>query len=185
MPQEVTLLLRKWSQGDQAAMEELLPMVYDQLRHIAHNHMHREREGHTWKSVDLVHEAYLRLVDQHQADWQDRGHFFGVTAKLMRLILIDHARASHRAKRGGGQFPLPLVEGMQMAEQRSSELIALDDALKALEKLDPAQSRLVELRFFAGLSNKETAEALGVSERTVARDWATARAWLARELTRL
>ena len=180
----MTLLLRKWSGGDQAAAAELAPLIYNELRHMAHRYLRRERPDHSWRSADLVHEAYLRLVDHRKAEWQDRAHFFGVAAQLMRRMLIDHARAHHREKRGGGQVTVAFLDSMDMPAQRSMELIALDDALDGLAKLDPQQSRIVELRFFAGLSVDEVAEVLGVSNTTVGRHWVTARVWLARELAR-
>jgi RNA polymerase sigma factor (TIGR02999 family) len=183
-PVDVTGLLRKWSQGDEAAADELTPLVYVELRRLAHRYLGRERPDHSLQSTELVHEAYLRLVDQKEARWQDRAHFFAVSGQIMRRILVDHARARHRDKRGGGAPVLVLNEEIDMPEQRSFELIALDDALDTLAKLDPQQSRVVELRFFAGLSIDETAEALNVSRATVNRDWVTARAWLVRELTR-
>jgi RNA polymerase sigma factor (TIGR02999 family) len=181
---EVTVLLHEWSQGNAAAADKLAPLVYTELSRLAHRHLRRERANHTMRSTDLVHEAYLRLVDQSQARWQDRAHFFAVSAQIMRRILIDHARAHHREKRGGGAPTLALNETIDFPERRSMELIALDDALDGLAKLDPQQSRIVELRFFTGLSIEETAEALGVSKATVNRDWVTARAWLIRELSR-
>jgi len=183
-PVDVTGLLRKWSQGDEAAADELTPLVYVELRRLAHRYLGRERPDHSLQSTELVHEAYLRLVDQKEARWQDRAHFFAVSGQIMRRILVDHARARHRDKRGGGAPVLVLNEEIDIPEQRSFELIALDDALDTLAKLDPQQSRVVELRFFAGLSIDETAEALNVSRATVNRDWVTARAWLVRELTR-
>ena len=183
-PVDVTGLLRKWSQGDEAAADELTPLVYVELRRLAHRYLGRERPDHSLQSTELVHEAYLRLVDQKEARWQDRAHFFAVSGQIMRRILVDHARARHRDKRGGGAPVLVLNAEIDMPEQRSFELIALDDALDTLAKLDPQQSRVVELRFFAGLSIDETAEALNVSRATVNRDWVTARAWLVRELTR-
>jgi len=181
-PADVTGLLRKWSQGDGAAAGEIAELVYADLRRQAHLYLRRERDGHSLRSVELVHEAYLRLVDQKEARWQDRAHFFGVCGKIMRQILVDHARTRLRDKRGGGAPVLELNEAIDVPEQRSFELIALDDALNVLARLDPQQSRIVELRFFAGLSIDETAEALGISKSTVNRDWVTARAWLLREL---
>jgi RNA polymerase sigma factor (TIGR02999 family) len=181
--EEVTGLLRK-CQGDRRAAGELAAAVYSELRRLAHRYLQHERGGHSLRSTDLVHEAYLRLVNQQQAQWQDRAHFFAVCGKIMRQILVDHARARLRDKRGGGAPMLVLNEAIDLPEQRTFELIALDDALESLAKLDPQQSHIVELRFFAGLSVEETAEALGISRTTVNRDWVTARAWLLRELSR-
>jgi RNA polymerase sigma factor (TIGR02999 family) len=181
-PDDVTGLLRRWTEGDRAAIEQLTPLVYSELRRLARRYLRGERPGHTLQSTELVHEAYLRLVDQEQARWQDRAHFFSVSGQIMRRILVDHARARLRDKRGGGSPLLVLNEAIDMPERRSFELIALDDALEGLARLDPQQARVVELRFFAGLSIEETAEALGVSRATVNRDWVTARAWLLREM---
>jgi len=183
MPPDVTALLLKWSAGDTSAAAELAPLVYTELRHLAHRYLSHERPDHTLHSAELVHEAYLRLVDYKRARWQDRVHFFLVSGQIMRRILVDHARARLREKRGGGATVVVLNEAIDLPEQRSFEVIALDDALHELAKLDPQQSRLVELRFFAGLSVKDTAEALGISRATVNRDWVTARAWLLRELS--
>jgi RNA polymerase sigma factor (TIGR02999 family) len=180
---DVTGLLRKWSQGDGAAVDELTPLVYSELRRLAHRYLRRERADHSLRSTELVHEAYLRLVDQKQASWQNRAHFFAVSGQIMRRILVDYARARHAEKRGGGAATLVLNEAIDLPDRRSFDLIALDDALNSLAKLDPQQSRVVELRFFAGLSIEETAEALRVSRATVNRDWVTARAWLVRELS--
>jgi RNA polymerase sigma factor (TIGR02999 family) len=182
-PGDVTGLLLKWSQGDQAAVDELTPLVYSELRRLAHRYLRRERADHTLRSAELVHEAYLRLIDQKQASWQNRAHFFAVSGQIMRRILVDYARARQAEKRGGGAATLLLNEAIDLPDQRNFELIALDDALDRLAKLDPQQSRVVELRFFAGLSIEETAEALRVSRATVNRDWVTARAWLVRELS--
>jgi RNA polymerase sigma factor (TIGR02999 family) len=181
---DVTALLQRWSHGDRAAVEQLTPLVYTELRRLARNYLCRERPDHTLRSSELVHEAYLRLVEQREARWQDRAHFFAVSAQIMRRILVDHARAHRREKRGGGAPVLALNDAIDLPESRGLELIALDDALDTLAKLDPQQSRVVELRFFTGLSIEETAEVLGVSKATINRDWVTARAWLIRELTR-
>jgi RNA polymerase sigma factor (TIGR02999 family) len=180
---DVTGLLHKWSEGDGAAIDELTPLVYSELRRLAHRFLRHERADHTLRSTELVHEAYLRLIDQKQASWQDRAHFFAVSGQIMRRILVDYARLRHAEKRGGGAATLVLNEAIDLPERRNFELIALDDALDSLAKLDPQQSRVVELRFFAGLSIEETAEALRVSRATVNRDWVTARAWLMRELS--
>ncbi len=184
MPGDVTGLLQKWSAGDAAAVNELTPLVYTELRRLAHRQLRRERPDHTLRSTELVHEAYLRLVDQKLANWQDRAHFFAISARIMRRILVDHARAHLREKRGGGAPTLVINEAIDYPERGGLELVALDDALEGLAKLDPQQSRVVELRFFTGLSIEETAEVLGVSKATVNRDWVTARAWLNRELSR-
>jgi RNA polymerase sigma factor (TIGR02999 family) len=180
----VTGLLRRSAEGDEAAVAELTPLVYSELRRLAHRYLRAERPDHSLQSTDLVHEAYMRLVDQKDARWQDRSHFFAVSGQIMRRILVDHARARGRDKRGGGAARLVLNEAIDLPEQKSFELIALDDALEGLAKLDPQQSRIVELRFFAGLSIDETAEALRISRATVNRDWVTARAWLLREMSR-
>jgi RNA polymerase sigma factor (TIGR02999 family) len=193
VPDEVTQLLKRWSQGDEAALARMLPLVYDELRRMAHRHLQRERVGHTLQRTGLVHEAYLRLAQQGPLQWKSRAHFFGWASTLMRHILIDHARSRQSAKRGGGAALLSL-DAMQdstggvaeaSAPEDSLDLIALDHALKRLEQLDPQQSRVVELRFFGGLSVVETAEALEISAATVKREWATARAWLLREMGRL
>lgn len=183
-PADVTAILRKWSSGEASAADQLALVVYAELRRLARHHLRQERPDHSLRSTDLVHEAYLRLVDLKQARWQDRAHFFAVSGTIMRRILVDHARARLREKRGGGATCLVLNEGIDLPEKRSYDVVALDDALQGLAKLDLQQSRVVELRFFAGLSIEETAEALGVSRATVNRDWVTARAWLLRELSR-
>jgi RNA polymerase sigma factor (TIGR02999 family) len=181
---DITALLQKWTSGDKSAIDQLTPLIYAELRKLAHRHLRSERGDHTLQSTALVHEAWLRLVDQKQAKWQDRAHFFAVSGQMMRRILVDHARAQHREKRGGGAPVLALDEGIDIPRQRSLELIALDDALHDLARLDSRQSQVIELRFFAGLSIDETAEALGVSKATANRDWITGRAWLLRELDR-
>ena len=179
---DVTTLLQKWSRGDTEAGDQLAPLVYDNLRRVARRYLRSERPGHTFHSADLVHEAYLRMVDQKSVRWLDRAHFFAVSAQMMRRILVDHARTRHREKRGGGASMLALNEAIDTPRRRSVELIALDEALDALAQLDPRQSQIVELRFFAGLSIDEAAEVMGISKATANRDWVTARAWLAREL---
>jgi RNA polymerase sigma factor (TIGR02999 family) len=176
-------LLIQWSKGDSAALEALVPLVYDELRRLAQLYLSREKPGHTLSSTALVHEAYLRLVKQKDVTWQNRAHFFGVAARMMRRILVDHARRHGYAKRGGGAVTLALDETMAPAPQREVGLVALDDALDTLAKLDERQSRMVELRFFGGLSIEETSEVLGVSAPTVKREWASARAWLFREIS--
>jgi RNA polymerase sigma factor (TIGR02999 family) len=182
--EDITGLLRKWSQGDGSAGEDLTRLVYAELRQMAKRYLRRERPDHSLKSAELVHEAYLRLVGQDRARWQDRTHFFAICAQIMRRILVDHARARLRAKRGGGATTLVLDEALDPSPGRRYDLVAVDDALDSLAEFDPQQSRIVELRFFAGLSIEETAEALHVSKSTVNRDWVAARAWLVRELGR-
>ena len=181
---DITGLLQKWSQGDRAAGDQVAPVIYSELRRLAKRRLSREPAGHSWQSADLVHEAFLHLVGQPSAKWNDRAHFFAVCASMMRRILVDHARAQHRKKRGGGSPTLVLNEAVDLPKQQPFELIALDDALMALAELDPQQSRIVELRFFTGLSIEETAQALNISKATVNRHWVTARAWLIRELSR-
>jgi RNA polymerase sigma factor (TIGR02999 family) len=176
-------LLAEWSKGDRAALETLMPLVYGELRRVAGRYLKQEKPGHTLSPTALVHEAYLRLVTQ-KLPWQSRAHFFGVAAQMMRRILVDHARSHHYAKRGGGALTLELTEAVVPPERREIDLLALDDALQSLAKLDERQSRMVELRFFAGLSIEETSEVLGVSAPTVKREWASARAWLFREISR-
>lgn len=166
------------------AEDQLLPLVYDELRRLAASYMRRENAGHTLQATALVHEAYLQLVDQTRVTWQNRAHFFGVAARLMRRILVDHARARNAAKRGGGGQKLTLQEAVGLLGNRDVELEALDDALTDLARLDPQQSRIVELRFFGGLTVEETAEVLGTSPSTIEREWRTARAWLHSQLTR-
>lgn len=181
-PEEVTGLLVAWSQGDSQAYEKLVPLVYAELHRMAHRYMSRERPGHTLQTTALVGEAYLRLVDQ-KVHWQNRAHFFGIAAELMRRILVDHARAHAYTKRGGGAQKIELNEAMLMARDRSAELVALDEALIKLAEFDQRKSRVVELRFFGGLSVEETAEVLEISVNTVKRDWSTARAWLFKAVT--
>lgn len=173
-----------WGQGDQAAREALIPLVYDELRRLARRHLRRERPDHTLQSAALVNEAYLRLISQEQPNWQNRAHFFGVAAQIMRHILVDHARNRAAAKRGAGAPRLSLDAEVALPQGREMDLVVLDDALNHLADLDPKQSRLVELRFFGGLSIEETSVVLGVSPATVKREWATARAWLQREMKR-
>jgi RNA polymerase sigma factor (TIGR02999 family) len=175
---EVTRLLVRLTDGDGAVLDELLPLVYAELRRLASSYLRRERQGHTLQPTALVHEAYLRMIDQTQAHWQNRAHFFGVAAQMMRRILIDHARAQQAEKRGGEFQKLSLDENIDVSGQRADELVALDDALERLAQIDPQKSRIVELRFFGGLSVEETAEVLGVSAPTVKRQWRMAKAWL-------
>jgi RNA polymerase sigma factor (TIGR02999 family) len=181
---DVSGLLAAWNEGDQAAQEELLPLVYDELRRLARNHLRRERPNHTLQPTALVHEAYLRLVGEGGATWQNRAHFFGIAARLMRQILINHAEARAAARRGGGAFRLSLGAVDRLTEGPEVDLIALDDALKSLAALDPRQGQIVELRFFGGLTVEETAAVLGLSPATVKREWSAARAWLRREIDR-
>ncbi len=178
----VTQLLQQWQEGDEEAMDRLMPLVYDELRRLAHRQMQHERADHTLSTTALVHEAYLNLVGQEQAPWQNRVHFFAIASRVMRRVLIWYARKHSAAKRGGGQRNVVLTEGLVLSENRIEELIALDQALERLEKLDERLCRVVESRYFGGLSVQETAEALGVSPATVKRDWQTSRAWLRREL---
>ena len=179
---QVTQLLIDWSKGDKAALDKLVPYVYDELRRLARHYMRRERAGHTLQTSALINEAYLRLVDQSVA-WQNRAHFFGIAARLMRQILVDHARAHQYAKRGGGAQKVSLDEAANLAQGRAAEIVALDEALESLTAIDPQQGRIVELRFFGGLTIEETSEVLGISHATVERDWSVARAWLRRQMT--
>jgi RNA polymerase sigma factor (TIGR02999 family) len=181
---EISQLLRAWSNGDKDALEKLMPLVYDQLRQIARRHMDRQGAGHTLQTTALIHEAYLRLVDQKEAHWQNRAHFFAVAARAMRHILVDYARARHAAKRGGETRLLSLDEAAAVSEERTSELVALDDALENLAAVDRRKCQVVELRYFGGLSVEETAEVLKISPETVMRDWRLARTWLLRELSK-
>jgi RNA polymerase sigma-70 factor, ECF subfamily len=179
---EVTLLLAALSRGEDDAASKLIPFVYDELRRLASNYMRRERADHTLQATALVHEAYLKLVEQRSVSWQSRAHFFGVAAQLMRRILIDHARGRSRQKRGGEQYKVSLDEAIVFSEQQADELLAVDDCLNRLAKIDPRQARIVEMRFFGGLSVEESAEALGISPKTVKRDWSVAKAWLYADL---
>ena len=179
---EVTALLHDWTGGDRRALERLMPLVYDELRRLAASYLRSERRDHTLQPTALVHEAYLRLVDQRSTDWRNRAHFFGIAAQMMRRILVDHARRRLAAKRSGGNVFLTLEDVEADAGDRTAEILALDRALAKLEALDPAQARVVEVRFFGGLTVEETAEATKVSSATVKREWRTARAWLRREI---
>lgn len=181
---DITQWLIAWSKGDQQALEKLTPAVYDELRRLAHHYLRKERPGHSLQTTLLAHEAYLRLVDQKAVGWHSRAHFFGIAARLIRQILVDHARTAQAQKRGDGAPRLALDEAIATPAHRDWDLIALDDALHALEKISPQQSRMIELRFFGGLSIDETAEALGVSPTTVKRDWQMAKAFLYREVAR-
>jgi RNA polymerase sigma factor (TIGR02999 family) len=183
-PMEITQLLLAWGRGEQAALDQLTPLVYDELRRLAHRYMRREQPGHTLQTSALVNEVYLRLVDSSHVRWQNRLHFFAVSAQLMRRILVDFARSRHNLKHGGDVQRVSLNEALLVSHESSTDLVALDDALKALAALDARQSQVVELRFFGGLSVEETAELLHVSEGTVRRDWSLAKAWLHRELNK-
>lgn len=181
---ELTQLLIDWSNGDRAALDKLMPLIDAELRRLAHRYMTHERAGHTLQTTALVNEAFLRLVNRKNLQWQNRAHFFGIAAQLMRTILVDHARSHASAKRGGGARKLELDEAMVVSQQKAAEVIALDDALNQLALLDPQQSRIVELRFFGGLTVEEAAEVLQVSPATIKRDWSTAKAWLYHELAK-
>lgn len=178
----LTGLLLEWREGDKAALDRLMPLVYDELRRIAHRYVQHEREGHTLQTSALVNEAYLRFAGQRSVDWQNRAHFFAVTAQVMRHILIDHARRRRYIKHGGEAQRVPIHDAQGMSLQRASELIALEEALAELAKLDRRKSQVVELRYFGGLSLEETAEVLKISLMTVRRDWRAARAWLYRRI---
>ena len=182
-PNEITEQLIAWSKGDEAALETLIPAVYQELRRMADYYLRGEDSGHSLQPTALVHEAYLRLIDQTKVEWQNRAHFFGVAAQMMRRILIDHAKAKHRVKRGGTAVKVVLDENANFTQERAAELLALDDALQALAIMDERKSRIVELRYFGGLTVEETAQVLGISDKTVMRDWSLAKAWLYRELT--
>src|SRR6267143_2430498 len=178
----LTDLLTEWRQGDQAALNRLAPLVYDELRRIAHRYVQRERNGHTLGTTALVHEAYLRLAGQKKIEWQNRAHFFAVTAQVMRHILIDHARRRHYAKHGGDMQRISLAEAGLMSGESARELVELDSALDELAKIDLRKSRVVELRYFGGLGLQETADVLQISVMTVRRDWRAAKAWLFRRM---
>jgi RNA polymerase sigma factor (TIGR02999 family) len=180
---EITGLLRAWSEGDDQALGKLTPLLYEELHRMAHRYMRRERSNHTLQATALINEAYVRLIDWKGVRWQNRAHFFGVAAGLMRRILVDFARSRNYAKRGGGgQLTVSLDEAAAVSRQRAREIVALDDALRSLAAIDPRKSRIVELRFFGGLTLEETAEVMSVSSRTVLREWDLAKAWLNREL---
>ncbi len=183
-PKSITQLLVEWSAGDEAALADLMPVVQDELRRLARGYLRRERVNHTLQPTALINEAYLRLVDQHGARWQNRAQFFGVAAQLMRRILVDHARVHNAAKRGGGgAFTVSLIHADSFSEKPDVDLLAVHEALERLASFDAQQERIVELRFFAGLTIAETAEVIGVSHATIERDWAMAKAWLHRELS--
>ena len=183
-PKKVTQLLLDWSNGDQEALDQLVPLVHQELHRLAKLYMRRESPGHTLQTSALVNEAYVRLIDQKNAHWKNRAHFFGVAAQLMRRILIDYARSHQYAKRGGGARKLSLDEVALVSDPRAAELIALDDALTSLASFDQRKSQIVDLRFFGGLSIEEAAEVMGISPRTVEYEWRKAKAWLHREISR-
>jgi len=182
---EITRMLREWSGGKQEALDALLPLVYEELRRQASRYLRRERAGHTLQTTALIHETYLKLIDQREVNWQNRAHFFSIAAQAMRRILVDYARQRHREKRGGIGEDLPIeAAALAVSGERSIDLVALDEALTRLAAFDERQARIVELRYFSGLSVEETAEALRISPATVKNDWRTAKAWLFQEITR-
>lgn len=183
-PQNVTQMLKAWSGGDREALDKLIPVVYDQLRRQAASYLRRERVDHTLQASALINEAYLRLIEQHSMNWQNRDQFFAVAAQMMRRILVDHAKGKHREKRGGSMIKVTLGKAMEVeaGSGRGMDLIALDEALKRLGAIDEQQSRIVELRYFSGLSIEQTAKVLNISPATVKRDWRMAKAWLRREI---
>ncbi|HYN86758.1 MAG TPA: sigma-70 family RNA polymerase sigma factor [Pyrinomonadaceae bacterium] len=182
-PQQVTMLLERWSAGDRTALDQLMPLVYDELRRLAGGYLRRERPDHTLQPTALVNEAYMQMVDQSRARWQNRAQFIGVAAQLMRRILVDHARAHRADKRGGQFYTVSLSEADRFGDRPDVELLAIHEALERLAAVDPQQARVVELKFFGGLTIEETTAVLGVSHTTVERDWKMARAWLRREMT--
>ncbi len=182
---EITQKLREWSDGKQEALDALLPLVYEELHAQAARYLRRERIGHTLQTTALIHETYLKLIDQREVNWQNRAHFFGIAAQVMRRILVDYAKARHRAKRGGADETLPLeTVTLAVSEEKSIDLEALDEALTRLDEFDERQARIVELRYFSGLSIEETAEVLHISPATVKSDWKSAKAWLYQEITK-
>ena len=180
---EITQLLAEWSDGNQSALDELYPLVYEELHRLARRYMVRERKGHTLQTTALINEAYVRLVDQKNVHWANRSHFFAISAQIMRRILIDHARRHAYAKRGGGAHQVSLDEAASVTPEQSLQLVRLDEALKSLAEMDPRRSQVVELRYFGGLNNEEIADVLKISENTVTRDWNMARAWLHQQLS--
>ncbi|MBK9164786.1 MAG: sigma-70 family RNA polymerase sigma factor [Acidobacteria bacterium] len=180
--QQISVLLSEWGDGDTAALEQLMPLVYDELRKMARHHMRRQPVGHTFQTTDLIHEAYLKLANREGAGWQNRAHFFAVASTAMRHILVDYARSKQSQKRGGWQERVTLNDDFAAAEEQAKEILALDDALQQLAKLDDRKSRIVEMKYFAGITNDQIAEVLKVSPETVKRDWRFARTWLLREL---
>jgi len=181
-PEGVTHLLKAWGNGEQKALDQLIPLVYTELHRLAHRYMDRERSAHTLQPTALVHEMYERLIELKHVSWQNRAHFFGVSAQLMRRILVDYARSRRYTKRGGEWRQVPFNEAVAVFRDRQTDIVALDDALRTLADIDPRKSRVVEMRFFGGMSVKEVAEVLNVSQETVQRDWRLAKAWLLREL---
>lgn len=181
---EITQLLISWGNGDRAALDQLIPLVFDDLKKIAHRRLLHERQGHPMQTTELVNEAYLKLVKERDMQWQNRAHFFAVAAQLIRNILVDYARTKNYAKRGGGAVHIPLDEALVVSDEQAAEVVALDDALQALAVFDERKSKVAELRFFAGLSVEETAEVLKISPETVTRDWRVAKAWLRKELSK-
>ncbi|HJP93123.1 MAG TPA: sigma-70 family RNA polymerase sigma factor [Pyrinomonadaceae bacterium] len=181
--QNITELLLGYGRGDKDALDQLMPLVYEELRRQAARYLRREQAGHTLQTTALIHEAYVRLVDQRNVQWQNRAHFFGIAAQMMRRILVDHARAKKRVKRGGSDVRVSLGEATVAVQDQGLDIVALDEALEQLSQLDEQQSRVVELRFFSGLTVEETAEVMGISKATVKRDWSMAKAWLHRELS--
>jgi RNA polymerase sigma factor (TIGR02999 family) len=182
-PNQVTALLKKWGEGDETALEQLMPLVQDELHRLAHQHMRREGPGHILQTSALINEAYLRLVDRPEIRWENRNHFFGIAARLMRRILVDDARKRNSAKRGGSLIQVPLDEANSLAQEQAANVASLDEALQRLETIDARQGQIVELRFFGGLNIEETAKVLQVSPGTVMRDWTFARAWLRNQMT--
>lgn len=182
-PNEITKLLKDWSGGDQTALDKLTPLVYDELHLLAHQHLRREQPGHLLQTSALINEAYLRLMEEPEIHWQNRAHFFGIAARLIRQILVDEARKRNAAKRGGGAIQVSLIEAANASQQQAANVTALDEALQNLAAVDLRQSEIVELRFFGGLSIEETAQVLNVSPGTVMRDWTFARAWLRNEMS--
>ena len=182
-PHEITQLLAEWSNGNQTALDKLYPLVYDELHKMANRYMKRERKDHTLQTTALINEAYVRMVDQKNVHWENRAHFFAISAQIMRRILIDHARRHHYAKRGGGALKVSLDETAIVAGNPASDMLLLDEALNRLAEMDPRRGQVVELRYFGGLNNEEIAGVLKISENTVTRDWNMARAWLYQELS--
>jgi RNA polymerase sigma factor (TIGR02999 family) len=181
---DVTRLLKAWSDGNQQALNDLMPVVYAEIRKLARSYLRRERPDHTLQPTALVNEAYLRLVDQRQVRWNNRAHFFGIAAQMMRRVLVDHARSRKAEKRGSGNVAVTFDEALEVAATQALDVVSLDSALETLAALDPRQARIVELRFFGGLTVEETAEVVALSPATIKREWAAARAWLRRELER-
>jgi RNA polymerase sigma factor (TIGR02999 family) len=181
--QQITLLLIDWSKGDEFALEQLMPLVYSELRQMARRYMKKQPSGHTFQTTELIHETYLKLAGQNEQNWENRSHFFGVAAKAMRHILVDYAKAKHRDKRGGWQERVTFTEGAAVSLTRSEEILALDDALNQLAAMDERKVRVVEMKFFGGLTVDEISEILKISPETVKRDWSFAKTWLLRELS--